>query len=63
MSSVVRHQPLRVRVGAPSVARTGHTDVQGETPTGLLASRAFWLGGLASVGLWSLVVLALVRAF
>jgi hypothetical protein len=52
-----------VRVEAPSVARSGHADVHGETPTGLLASRALWLGGLASVGLWTVVALALVRAF
>ena len=63
MSSAVRHQPLPVRAEAPSVFRSVPSEVQGERPTGLLASRAFWLGGLASVGAWTVVALALVRAF
>ncbi len=29
----------------------------------MLASRAFWLGGAASVGIWTLVVLGLSRLF
>ncbi len=63
MSSAVRHQALRVPVEARPVTRTAPNEVPSEPSTGLLASRAFWLGGLASVGIWTLVVLALAHLF
>ena len=63
MSSAVRKQPLRVGAEVPSVFRSVVSHVQGERPAALLASRAFWLGGLVSVGAWSVLALALIHAF
>jgi hypothetical protein len=55
MSSAVRHQALHVR-SAP-------TEAHSEAGTGLLASSTFWVGGAASVGIWTLVAFALSRLF
>ena len=63
MSSAVRHQALRVRVETPAVPRNAPTEAHPEAGTGLLASRTFWIGGAASVGIWTLVVFALSRLF
>jgi hypothetical protein len=64
MSSAVRHQPLRIRVEAPSVPHPHMaSEAHAEPAGGLLASRAFWLGGVASVGMWTLAAFALVRLF
>jgi hypothetical protein len=63
MSSAVRHQPLRVRTKAQGAPRSISTEVHAEPSTSLLASRAFWLGGVASIGLWTLVAVALAHLF
>lgn len=52
-----------MRAEAPSVPHPTTSEAHAEPPRGLLGSRAFWLGGLASVGIWTLAAFALVRLF
>ena len=52
-----------MRPQAPSVPHSVVNEMHDEAAGGLLASRAFWLGGVASVGIWTLAALALVRVF
>jgi hypothetical protein len=52
-----------MRAEAPSVPHPVASEAHAEPAGGLLASRTFWLGGLASVGIWTLAAMALVRLF
>lgn len=59
MSSAVRHQHLP----ALSKAERASPELPPAQPPGLLSSRVFWLGGLLSLGIWTLVFLAISVLF
>ena len=52
-----------MRAEAPSVPHPAISEAHAEPAGGLLASRTFWLGGVASVAIWTLAAVALVRIF
>jgi len=63
MSSTVRHPGLRVRAEPLALSRPSLPQADHEAPPSLLAARAFWIGGAASLGLWTLMAAALTRVF
>jgi hypothetical protein len=63
MSSAVRFQHVPARLQRHAESGPAAVESASEQPGGLLASRAFWVGGLLSVGAWTLIFAAIAYLF